>query len=55
MPDPMKIAIYGRNTNDNISQYIQSLFHKLNGYKAELYVYESFYKYIKHIKSGSGR
>jgi len=54
MPDPMKIAIYGRNTNDNISQYIQSLFHKLNGYKAELYVYEPFYKYIKQKIEISG-
>ncbi len=43
----MKIAIYGRNTTDNISQHIQLLFHKLNNYKAELLIYEPFYKYIK--------
>lgn len=43
----MKIAIYGRNTSDNISQHIQLLFHKLNGYKTELFIYEPFYKYIK--------
>ena len=31
----MKIAIFGRPTNDNASEHIQSLFHKLNEYKTE--------------------
>ncbi len=43
----MRIAIYGRNTNDNVSQYIQLLFNKLSDYKAELFIYEPFYKFIK--------
>ncbi len=43
----MQIAIYGRSTNDNTSEYIQQLFHKLNEYKAEILVYEPFYSFIK--------
>lgn len=43
----MKIAIYGRATHDNTSEYIQLLFHKLNEYKIEIVVYEPFYNYIK--------
>jgi NAD+ kinase len=43
----MKIAIYGRATHDNTSEYIQLLFHKLNEYKIEIVVYEPFYTYIK--------
>lgn len=43
----MIIAIYGRPTNDNTSEYIQQLFHKLNEYKTEILVYEPFYSFIK--------
>ena len=43
----MQIAIYGRATNDNTSEYIQQLFHKLNEYKTEILVYEPFYRFIK--------
>lgn len=43
----MKIALYGRSSNDNTSEYIQNLFHKLNEYKTEIIVYEPFYKFIK--------
>lgn len=43
----MKVAIYGRSTIDNTSEYIQLLFHKLNEYKTEILIYESFYNFIK--------
>ena len=43
----MQIAIYGRSTNDNTSEYIQQLFHKLNEYKTEILIYEPFYSFIK--------
>jgi NAD+ kinase len=43
----MRVAIYGRSTNDNISEHIQLLFHKLNQYKAEILIYEPFYKFIR--------
>ncbi|CAN5556738.1 NAD kinase [soil metagenome] len=43
----MKIAIYGRATNDNTSEYIQQLFHKLNEYKTEILIYDPFYRFIK--------
>lgn len=43
----MQIAIYGRATNDNTSEYIQQLFHKLNEYKTEILVYEPFYTFLK--------
>jgi NAD+ kinase len=43
----MKIAIYGRSTPDNTSECIQTLFHKLNEYKTEIYIYEPFYKFLK--------
>lgn len=43
----MQIAIYGRSTNDNTSEYIQQLFHKLNEYKTEILIYEPFYGFIK--------
>ncbi|MFL5764541.1 MAG: NAD kinase [Bacteroidia bacterium] len=43
----MKIAIYGRSTTDNTSEYIQLLFHKLNEYKAEIQLYQPFYAHIK--------
>ena len=43
----MKIAIYGRNANDNVSQHIRLLFQKLNHYKADLLIYEPFYNFIK--------
>jgi NAD+ kinase len=43
----MRIAIYGRPTNDNTSEYIQQLFHKLNEFKTEIIIYEPFYQFIK--------
>ncbi len=43
----MKIAIYGRATNDNTSEYIQQLFHKLNEYKTEILIFEPFYNFLK--------
>ena len=43
----MKVAIYGRSTSDNTSEYIQLLFHKLNEYKTEILIYEPFYKFLK--------
>ena len=43
----MKVAIYGRSTSDNTSEYIQLLFHKLNERNAEICVYEPFYKYLQ--------
>lgn len=43
----MKIAIYGRSTSGNLSGHIQLLFDQLNKYKAEIYVYEPFYTFIK--------
>ncbi|MCK6650816.1 MAG: NAD(+) kinase, partial [Bacteroidia bacterium] len=43
----MKVAIYARSTNDNVSEHIQALFHKLNEYKTEIYVYEPYYQFIK--------
>ena len=43
----MRIAIYGRPTNDNTSEYIQQLFYKLNEYKTEILIYEPFYQFIK--------
>lgn len=43
----MVLAIYGRTTNDNTSEYIQLLFSKLNDYSCELFIYESFYTFLK--------
>jgi NAD+ kinase len=43
----MRIAIYGRSTNDNISEPIQVLFHKLNEYKTEIFIFEPFYHFLK--------
>lgn len=43
----MKVAIYGRSTLDNTSEYSQVLFHKLNEYKTEIVIYEPFYKFLK--------
>jgi len=42
----MKVAIYGRSTNDNISEHIQLLFNKLNEYNTEILIYEPFYKFL---------
>lgn len=50
----MKIAIYGRTTNNNISEHIQRLFHKLNEYKTEILIYEPFYKFLKQKIQISG-
>lgn len=43
----MKIAIYGRPTNDNTSEHIQLLFHTLHEQKAEIFIYEPFYNFLK--------
>lgn len=50
----MKIAIYGRTTNNNISEHIQRLFHKLNEYKTEILIYEPFYNFLKQKIQISG-
>lgn len=50
----MKVAIYARSTNDNVSEHIQALFHKLNEYKTEIYVYEPYYQFIKQKLNISG-
>ncbi|MCE9538868.1 MAG: NAD kinase [Bacteroidetes bacterium] len=42
----MKVAIYGRSNNENISEHIQLLFDKLNEYKTEIVIYEPFYKFL---------
>ena len=43
----MKVAISGRNFNDNFSQVIYKIFEKLNKNKAEIIVYKQFYNYIE--------
>ncbi|MGZ4033322.1 MAG: NAD kinase [Bacteroidia bacterium] len=43
----MKIAISGRSTSDNTSEYIQLLFHTLREYNAEIIIHEPFYKFLK--------
>ncbi|MBK7183603.1 MAG: NAD kinase [Bacteroidetes bacterium] len=43
----MKVAIYARSTNDNLSEHIHALFQKLNEYKAEIFVFEPYYKFVK--------
>ena len=50
----MKVAIYGRPTNNNLSEHIQRLFHKLNEYKTEMLIYEPFYKFLKQKIQISG-
>jgi NAD+ kinase len=43
----MKIAIYGRSTKDNVSEYVQLLLNKLDDYKAEIIIYEPYYTFLK--------
>lgn len=43
----MKIAIYGRPTSDTNTEPLSILFDKLNHYKAEILIYEPFYRYLK--------
>lgn len=43
----MRIAIYGRPTEGNISEHIQVLFHKLNELKADVLIYEPFLHFIR--------
>lgn len=50
----MKVAIYGRSTNENISEQIQLLFHKLNEYKAEIHIYEPFCAFLEQKMQISG-
>lgn len=42
-----KIAIYGRTTDDNTSEYIQILFSKLAEYQSELFIHESLFNFIQ--------
>lgn len=50
----MKVAIYGRPTNNNTSEQIQCLFQKLNEYKTEIIIYEPLYKFLKQKIQISG-
>ncbi|MCW3086327.1 MAG: ATP-NAD/AcoX kinase [Bacteroidetes bacterium] len=50
----MKVAIYGRSTNDNLSEHIQLLFDQLNKFKTEIFIYAPFYTFIKKKLSISG-
>ncbi len=50
----MKIAIYARNTTDNVSEHIQVLFNKLKEYKTEVVIFEPFYHFIKTKLSVEG-
>lgn len=43
----MKVAIYGRSTSHNLSENICVLFSKLQEHKAEVFVFEPFYEYLK--------
>jgi NAD+ kinase len=43
----MKIAIYGRPTSETNTEPFSSLFDILNQYKAEILIYEPFYKFLK--------
>ncbi|MDQ3047492.1 MAG: NAD kinase [Bacteroidota bacterium] len=43
----MKIAIYGRLTQDNLSGHIQVLFQKLAEHQAEILVHEPFLNFLK--------
>lgn len=43
----MKVAIYGRPTSNNTTEPVEELFHKLNQYKAEIVIFEPFYKFLK--------
>jgi NAD+ kinase len=43
----MRIAIYGRSTNDNIAPHVAGFFEKLHQLNAELTVYEPFYLYLQ--------
>jgi NAD+ kinase len=44
----MKVAIYGRSTNDNVSKHIQCLFDKIDECKIEMFIYKPFYEFIKN-------
>jgi NAD+ kinase len=50
----MKVAIYGRSTADNTSEYIQLLFQKLNEYNARIQVFKSFYDHAAQVLGVSG-
>ncbi len=43
----MKIAIYARNTTDNVSEHIQLLFNILKELNVEVLIFESFYNFVK--------
>src|SRR5208283_3805248 len=42
----MKIALYGRPSENNLSAYIHQLVSTLRTVNAELFIYEPFYKYL---------
>ena len=47
----MKIALYGRPSENNLSVYINQLISAFTSLDAEVYIYEPFYKYL-HEKLG---
>ena len=47
----MKIAIFGKKFDENFNSSLDSLFHKLCNYNAEIFIYEPFYKYLCSAKN----
>lgn len=43
----MNIAIYGREFSSNTLPFVQKIFDELNGYDAELFIFEKFARFIK--------
>lgn len=43
----MKIAIYGRDFNDNVLPFVQEVFNALSANDIEIVVYQKFYEFIK--------
>ena len=50
----MKVAIYGRSTNENVSEYIQLLFNKIDECNIEVFIYQPFYAFIKNKLTVTG-
>ncbi len=50
----MKVALYGRPSNNNTSEQVHSLFQKLNEYKTEIIIHEPLYKFLKQKIQISG-
>ncbi len=42
----MRIALYGRPSENNLSNYVEQLVSTLKSFNVELYIYEPFYKYL---------